>query len=169
MCGYTASRLAEGAAPATINKELAALGRMLRLAFKDGRLPARPAVPKLHVDNAPARDLWSPPMPRLCAPSSPDSVEPPIRYASLTGQRKRNVLGLLWARVAFDPDGGATVRLDPKENKTGAGQVLAFAPGSPVAELLGAQRRAAASTAHTCSTGTGEPSATSTLRGGRRA
>jgi integrase len=69
----------------------------------------------------------------------PDSLEPPTRYASLTGQRKRNVFGLTWAQVEFDPDGGVVIRLAPTETKNGTGQVLAFAPGSPVATLLRAQ------------------------------
>ena len=49
---YTALRLEEKAAPATINKELAALGRMFTLAVRDGRLTSRPMMPKLHVENA---------------------------------------------------------------------------------------------------------------------
>jgi hypothetical protein len=138
MRDYTASRLEEKAARATINKELAALGRMLTLAFKDGPLPTRPAVPKLRIDNA-RQGFVEPADAEALYAALPDYLEPPTRYANLTGQRKRNVFGLLWSQIAFDPDGDAVIRLAPKETKNNGGQVLAFAAGSPVAQLLARQ------------------------------
>jgi hypothetical protein len=95
-------------------------------------------VPKLRVDNA-RQGFVDPADAEALYAVLPDYLDAPTRYANLTGQRKRNVFGLLWAQVAFDPDGGAVIRLAPKETKNDGGQVLAFAPSSPVAQLLAAQ------------------------------
>ena len=40
---YADDRIAQGAKPATVNRELAALRRSFRLAVRDGRLPTMPA------------------------------------------------------------------------------------------------------------------------------
>ena len=44
MTAYRAHRLAEGAAPATINNELAALRRMFTLAFRAKRVTEKPYI-----------------------------------------------------------------------------------------------------------------------------
>jgi integrase len=129
---YTTERLDEGAAPATINKELSALGRMLTLAVRDGRLPARPQVPKLHADNARAGFVEPADFDALCA-ALPEHLRVATRFAYLSGWRKGEVFGLTWAQV--DVDGG-TIRLEAAQSKNRQGRVLAFAPDTALAEVL---------------------------------
>ena len=52
LAAYTRSRIAEGAAPATVKNELAALKRGFSLAIRADRLHHRPAFPIIRVDNA---------------------------------------------------------------------------------------------------------------------
>jgi hypothetical protein len=49
---YVTERKAEGAANASINRELAALKRMFNLAFREGRIASVPRIPKLEENNA---------------------------------------------------------------------------------------------------------------------
>jgi integrase len=48
---YKEARLAAGAAPATVNRELEALRRAFTLAVRHGLLPSRPHVERLAEDN----------------------------------------------------------------------------------------------------------------------
>jgi integrase len=135
---YVAERLAADAAPATINGELGLVRRMLRLAYRDGRLPSVPMVPMLHVENARTGFLEPADFEALVA-ALPAHLQPPTRCAYLTGWRRAEILGLTWDRVSLDADGGGTIRLDATHTKTRAGRVFAFAAGSPLAELLAVQ------------------------------
>jgi hypothetical protein len=49
---YAQARLKEGATPATVNRDLAALGRMFTLAVQACRLSGRPHIPKLREAGA---------------------------------------------------------------------------------------------------------------------
>lgn len=129
---YTATRLDAKAAPATINKELATLGRMLTLAVHDGRLKVRPPVPKLPTDNARRGFLEPADFEAFCA-ELPADLQPLARFAYLTGWRRGEVLGLQWRQV--DLDAGA-IRLENDQTKTGKGRILAFSADDAIGTLL---------------------------------
>ncbi len=135
MRDYGGLRLEEGAARATINNELAALGRMLTLAARDGRLPARPAVPKLRVDNARSGFVEPADFDALCA-ALPARLVPPTRFAYLSGWRRGEVIGLTWRQVDLAT---GSIRLEATQSKNGEGRILAFAPDTPLDALLRAQ------------------------------
>jgi len=136
---YSAARLDEGAKPATINKELSALGRMFTLAVRDGRMQHRPQVPKLRAENVRTGFLDPADFEAFCA-ELPDYLQGLARFAYLTGWRKSEILGLMWRQVDL---AGGTIRLEAAQSKNGEGRVLAFTPDSTLAEVLAeqAQRR----------------------------
>ncbi len=137
MREYSVARLDAGAAPATINKELAALRRMLTLGL--GR-KHREDVPMLHVENARTGFLEPADFDALIL-ALPEYLQPLVTYAYASGWRRGEVLGLTWARVTFDPDGGGTIRLEASQSKNGSGRVLPFVASSPLAVSLTAQRK----------------------------
>jgi integrase len=129
---YTALRLEAKAAPATVNKELAALGRMFTLAVRDGRLTSRPIIPKLHVDNARTGFLDPADFEAFCA-ALPDYLQGAARFAYLTGWRKREVFALPWRQVNLAT---GTVRLENSQSKNGQGRSLAFGADSEITQVL---------------------------------
>ena len=132
---YAAARLDEGAKPATINKELSALGRMFTLAVREGRMQYRPPVPKLRAQNARSGFLDPADFAAFCA-ELPEVLRPVARFAYLTGWRKGEVLGLQWRQVDLK---GGSIRLEAAQSKNGEGRVLAFDPDSALAEVLAFQ------------------------------
>jgi len=52
MTRYISARMTEGAAPATVQHELACLGRMLTLAVRSRRLAVKPPIPTIKLQNA---------------------------------------------------------------------------------------------------------------------
>jgi integrase len=135
---YSAARLDEGAKPATINKELSALGRMFTLAVRNGSMQYRPQVPKLRAENARTGFLEPADFEAFCA-ELPAYLRPVARFAYLSGWRKGEVLGLMWRQV--DLKTGA-IRLDPAQSKNGEGRVLAFDADSALAAVLAEQAEA---------------------------
>ncbi len=99
----------------------------------------------------------------------PAHLQPPTRFAYLSAWRRAEVLGLTWARVTFDADGGGSIRLDAAQSKNGSGRVLPFVAGPRWLSSSPSDASIAASTVCTSSTGTGNRSATSTTHGARRA
>ncbi len=126
---------------------------MLRLAYRDGRLPNVPMVPMLHVENARTGFVEPADFAALVA-ALPAHLRAPTRFAYYSAWRRAEVLGLTWARVSFDSDGGGTIRLDAAQSKNGSGRVLPFVARLPLALLLAEQPSTAASTACMSSTGT---------------
>jgi integrase len=132
---YSAARLDEGAKPATINKELSALGRMFTLAVRDGRMQYRPQVPKLRANNARTGFLEPRDFAAFCA-ELPKDLQPVARFAYHSGWRKREVLGLTWRQVDLKT---GTIRLEAAQSKNGEGRVLAFDGDSALAQVLAEQ------------------------------
>ena len=132
---YVARRLDAGAKPSTVNKELAALKRMYSLAIKAGRLHHRPHIPTLQEDNA-RTGFFEPDQLAAVLRHLPEYVRGPVVFASITGWRKEEVLGLEWSRVNFRE---GTVRLDPAQSKNRRGRVFPFTP--ELRHLLEEQRR----------------------------
>src|SRR5262245_6715473 len=97
---YTATRLAAGKRPATVNRELAALRRMFSLAVRAGKLASRPPITLLAEDNVREGFVDPPEFARLLdevrareAPEIADAAE----FAYLTCLRRGNAVGAQWA------------------------------------------------------------------------
>jgi integrase len=100
-------------------------------------------VPMLHVENARTGFVEPADFDALLA-ALPTHLQAPTRFAYVSAWRRGEVLGLTWARVTFDADGGASIRLDAAQSKNGSGRVLPFVAGSPLALLLAEQHEAVA-------------------------
>lgn len=134
---YIVQRQAEGAASATIQNELAALKRMLTLAVDRRQLPARPKIPRLHIDNARQGFFEAPELAALLA-ELPDTVRPVIEFAHLTGWRiPSEVLPLMWRQVDFH---AGVVRLEPGTTKNREGRTFPFAALPALEAVLRRQR-----------------------------
>lgn len=139
---YVAARQEEGAANATINKELAALRRAYNLMQEAGRLSRGPHVPTLETNNTRTGFLTMGDVDAICEEIGPD-LSPVVRFAALTGWRKGEIIafrendGLRWRQVDFE---AGTVHLDPGSTKNDEGRTFPFSALPPLEELLRRQR-----------------------------
>ena len=116
---YVRSRLGEGAARATINRELSAIGRAFTLAMRDGIITTRPHIQKLRENNARKGFVEREEFGRLL-PCLPPHLRPLLRVAYITGWRtKSELLPMTWSQVDFD---GGWLRLEPNTTKNGEGR-----------------------------------------------
>lgn len=132
---YTEARQQEGAANASINRELAILKRMFTLAIQAGKLMARPHIPMLREDNVRTgffeREQYEAVKAKL-----PGPLQPVVTFAYITGWRiMSEVLPLQWRQVDLD---GGTVRLDAGTTKNREGRV--FPLTVELKQLLEAQK-----------------------------
>lgn len=128
-------RLEEGAARATINKELAALRRGFKLAVRARRLPAsaRPEISTPDPKNA-RQGFFEPDDFAGILTELPPYLCPLFQVAYWTGWRVRDeLLSLTWAQVDFSR---GELRLDPNTTKTDEGRVFPFDVLPPLRELL---------------------------------
>jgi len=109
--GYTDTRLAAGAQPATVNRELAALRRAFRLAVRKGLLPYMPHVTLRSEDNT--REGFLDPADFeafLAELGARDALVADVtECAYFTCLRRSNVLRLTWPQLAPVVDGGRLV------------------------------------------------------------
>jgi integrase len=131
---YIAARQTEGAANATINRELAALKRAFSLAMANQALRARPYIPMLRESNVRTGFVSDENLNAL-ARLLPDSLKPVLLFAAFSGWRKCEVLGLKWINVDLDR---GVVRLEPGLSKGGEGREV-YLTGDLVA-IFRAQR-----------------------------
>jgi integrase len=104
----------------TINIELALLKRMLRLAYKNGKLLRVPPIEMLK--EAPARQGFFGEIEFLAVQAQlPERLRSAAAFAYTTGWRKEEVLGLTWDRVDLRE---GVVRLDPGSTKNGDGRTV---------------------------------------------
>ena len=127
---YAQARLGEGAAPATVNRDLAALNRMLTLAIQAGSLIGRPHIPKLR-EAGPRQGFIEFADYRSLRDQLPPDYQDVIDFGYLSGWRKGEILRLEWRDV--DRDAGV-VRLRPELSKNYAGRVLPLS--EPLREML---------------------------------
>jgi integrase len=129
---YIAERQQEGAAAATIRKELAALGRALTLAFQDGLIPSRQKLPSIRVQNA-RTGFFEEDEFQLVMAHLPGHVRPIVEFLYLTGYRVSEALYLTWRQVDFQ---AGTLRLEAGTTKNSEGRTFAYRTLPELAELL---------------------------------
>jgi integrase len=126
VTAYTVKRQQAGAANATINRELAALKRMLSLASKGERITRVPHIAMLAEDNA-RRGFFERDQYEAVKRHLPEALRPVIEMAYVTGWRTRSeILPLTWARVDFFNN---SIHLDPGTTKNGEGRTFPMTAG----------------------------------------
>jgi integrase len=118
--GYVAQRLDEGAANATVNRELAALRRAFNLALHDGQVRRVPSFPMLPEHNV-RRGFFELDEVERVIGGLPDYLQDLTRFAFLTGWRRGEVTGLRWDMVDL---AGRLITLPTSKNNKG--RVLAL-------------------------------------------
>lgn len=137
VTGYVARRLEAGAARATVNRELAALKRALRLAARAGRISAVPFISLLREANA-RRGFFEPEAFAAVVAHLPAPEALVVEVAYVTGWRVASeILTRQWRHVDLK---AGWIRLDPGETKSGDGRQFPLTPR--LQQLLEAQRAA---------------------------
>lgn len=117
---YTAQRQGQGAANATINRELAVLKAMFNKAMKAGTLPHRPHIPMLDEDNI-RTGFFEAEAFHAVLRHLPAAIQPIARLAYVTGWRKGEVMTLTWKQMDLER---GTVRLEPGTTKNKQGRTI---------------------------------------------
>ena len=125
---YKRERQTEGAANASINRDLSALKRMFNLAIQAGKLAHRPYVPMLREQNVRSGFFEANEFLAL-RDALPSYLKPMITFAYYTGWRRGEVLDLRWSQVDLHE---RIIRLNPEQAKNGTGRLVAIE-----GELLG--------------------------------
>jgi integrase len=131
--GYKHARL-RVAAPATVNRELAALSRMFSLSRKRGLLTA-PEIEYLEERNARKGFFETEQFEAVCR-HLPEHLRPVAGVARITGWRKSELRSRQWRHVEFT--GVGWLRLEPGETKNDEGRMFPLIPELRV--ILEAQR-----------------------------
>lgn len=131
---YQQSRLGEGAAAATVNRDLGALGRMFTLAVQSGRWSRRPHVPKL-MEAPPRSGFVSHGQYLAIRKHLISDYQDVLDFGYYTGWRKGEVTSLEWRDVE-----GEVIRLRPEVSKTRNGRVLVLS--APLQAVIVRRRRA---------------------------
>ncbi|NOT33991.1 MAG: site-specific integrase [Candidatus Eisenbacteria bacterium] len=125
------------AKPATIQNELAALKRMFSLAYRAGKVAARPAFPGIKVRNTRSgffeEEQFQAVLKRL-----PHDIRGIVEFTFLTGWRIGEVRTLQWRQVDFV---ASIVRLEPGTTKNDEGRVFPFGAAPDLCALLQRQRQ----------------------------
>jgi integrase len=122
---YATERREAGAANATINRELAALKKMCRLAVRAGKLHHVPYVPMLQEDNV-RKGFFEWTDFDAILRHLPDALKPVFTTAYVTGWRVRSeILSRQWRHVDFR---GGWLRLEPGEAKNKEGRNFPLTP-----------------------------------------
>ncbi|MBV8134764.1 MAG: tyrosine-type recombinase/integrase [Deltaproteobacteria bacterium] len=117
---YITSRQRDGAANASINRELSALKRMFKLAVESGRLRFAPHVPMLEENNA-RQGFVDHSLFLILLEHLPAYLKDPITFLYLSGWRLGEMRELEWRDVEL---AGKVVRLRPEISKNKDGRVL---------------------------------------------
>jgi integrase len=112
---YIEHRVNQKAANATINRELAALKRMLNLGAKQTppKVDRAPYIPMLKENNT-RKGFFEHQEYMALLTALPPSLRPMVTFGYKTGWRKSEILGLTWDRVDLKE---RTVRLEADETK----------------------------------------------------
>ncbi len=136
IAAYQMHRRAEGASPATVNRETAILRRAFTLQRKAGTVFAVPFFEHLREDNA-RQSFIEPSQLESLLKHLPKPLRPVVEFAYITGWRVRSeVLPLEWRHV--DRPAGV-IRLDPGTTKNNKPRVFAYANCQPIKDVIEAQ------------------------------
>jgi len=113
---YQRKRLDKGAAPATINREMAALRRMLSLAFNAGKLSRIPKLEMLAENNVRENFLEHGSFMTLLS-NLPEDVRDLVEFEYLSGWRQGSAKMLAWADIDIQTQ-TARLRSANSKNKT---------------------------------------------------
>ena len=125
IASYVCSRQQEGAALATINRELGALRRAFRLAQLAGKVAFRPEISMLPENNR-RRDFFEAHEYRAVLDNLPEYLRPVIQTAYITGWRINSEI-LTRQNHHVDLDSGC-LRLEPSETRDGRGRSFQLLP-----------------------------------------
>lgn len=114
------------------------LGRAFSPAVRVGRLPYRPKLPSLTVQNT-RQGFFEDQDLRRVLDHLPEQLRPAVQFAAMTGWLRGEVLGLQWRQVEFK---AGTVRLERGTTKNREGRVFPFAADPQSKDLLERQREA---------------------------
>jgi integrase len=117
---YQGHRIEEGASNATVNREVAVLGRMLSLAVGAGKLSRKPRFGMLEENNVRQGFLEHGDFQTLLG-NLPDHLKPVVEFLYLSGWRKGEALKLEWRDVDLQ---GRAVRLRIENSKNKEARVL---------------------------------------------
>lgn len=137
---FAERRIAEGASRATVNFELAAVRRALRLGIEKGLLATMPVIRLPRVHNARSGFFEDGDFAALLL-ELPSHLQPVVRFLRLTGWRRSEVLSLTWDQVDWE---GAVIRLAAGDTKGGEARLFPFAEAPELRDLLEAQWKARA-------------------------
>jgi integrase len=96
---YRDQRRADGLAPASVNRELAALRRMFKLAVRKKKLPSSPEIELLDESGNVREGFLEPPEFEAVCAALPGYVQDAARFAYLTGWRIGAIRALEWRDV----------------------------------------------------------------------
>lgn len=133
---YAAYRVKEGAAPATVNREMSCLRRMMNLMHQDGILAAVPSFPMLAERNIRTGFVGEAELQAILQYLRMP-VRPVVEFAYITGWRKAEILSRDWRHVS-----DRSVRLDPLEPKNDEGREFPLIPR--LRSVIDGQRKRAA-------------------------
>jgi integrase len=117
---YVGQRLEQGAANATINRELAALKRMYNLGLQSETIYRKPYIPMLKENNA-RKGFFEHGEFVAFRKALPEYFKPIVTFAYYTGWRKQEILSLKWNQVDL---AGRTVRLEVGTTKNDKGRLI---------------------------------------------
>lgn len=124
--GYVVHRKQQGAAPATINRELATVSKALRVAHQNKKLAhLPPRIEKLEENNV-RQGFFEREQFEAVRRHLPAYAQPVVTFMYLTGWRIRSeVLPLQWRQVDFQ---ASIVRLEPGTTKNKDGRTFYLTP-----------------------------------------
>jgi len=130
---FITRRLDEGAANATVNRELAFLKRAFNLGIEAERIIRKPYIPMLKENNV-RKGFFEWPEFSAVRDACPDYFKPVLTFAYYTAWRKEEILDLRWNQVDLQAE---EIRLEVGSDKNDEGRVIAM--GDEVLELLKGQ------------------------------
>jgi integrase len=119
---FIAKRQADGAANATINRELAFLKRAYNLGIEAEKIVRKPYVPQLKEDNV-RTGFFEYGEFVAVRNACPDYFKPVVTFAYYTGWRKEEILSLRWSQIDLQAE---EIRLEVGTDKNDAGRVIAM-------------------------------------------
>jgi integrase len=117
---FVQKRLREGVGNATINRSLASLRRMLRIAQEDGKIQMTPKIRMLKEPPARKGFLQRDQFDKLLV-ALPDRLKPLVTFLYFDGVRCGEALAIQWNQVNLQ---AGLIRLEDEQTKTGEARVV---------------------------------------------